>query len=114
MYLIDKVVRQRAKAGPIGVDNSELINIELEEEYKERHNYIDRLQGKRGNDRSNDREDKENVHNQRLMQRLTAAADTSHNKSKMTSVMGSKMVDRSAYTHEEWIRRKEHETKLKE
>lgn len=30
IYLIDKVVRQRAKAGPIGVDNSELINIELE------------------------------------------------------------------------------------
>ena len=30
LYLIDKVVRQRAKTGPIGVDNSELINIELE------------------------------------------------------------------------------------
>lgn len=33
LYLIDKVVRQRAKAGPIGVDNSELINIEIEDEY---------------------------------------------------------------------------------
>ena len=40
MYLIDKVVRLRAKAGPIGVDNSELINIELEDEYKERHQYL--------------------------------------------------------------------------
>ena len=37
MYLIDKVVRQRAKAGPIGVDNSELINIEMEEEFKARN-----------------------------------------------------------------------------
>jgi len=34
MYLIDKVVRQRSKMGPIGVDNSELINLEIEEEYK--------------------------------------------------------------------------------
>ncbi len=34
MYLIDKVVRQKAKAGPIGIDNSEFINIEIEEEYK--------------------------------------------------------------------------------
>lgn len=34
IYLIDKVVRQKAKAGPIGIDNSEFINIEIEEEYK--------------------------------------------------------------------------------
>ena len=34
MYLIDKVVRQKAKAGPIGIDNSEFINLEIEEEYK--------------------------------------------------------------------------------
>lgn len=37
IYLIDKVVRQRAKAGPIGVDNSELINIEIEQEYKHKN-----------------------------------------------------------------------------
>ena len=37
MYLIDKVVRQRTKQGPIGVDNSEVINMELEHEYKERN-----------------------------------------------------------------------------
>ncbi len=30
LYLIDKVVRARMKHGPIGVDNSELINIEIE------------------------------------------------------------------------------------
>lgn len=28
MYLIDKVVRQKAIKGPIGVDNSEVINLE--------------------------------------------------------------------------------------
>ena len=34
MYLIDKVVRQKARAGPIGVDNSEVINLEFENEFK--------------------------------------------------------------------------------
>ena len=34
LYIIDKVVRQRTKAGPIGVDNSELINLEVEDEFK--------------------------------------------------------------------------------
>ncbi len=37
MYLIDKVVRAKAAQGPIGVDNSEVINIELERELKRRH-----------------------------------------------------------------------------
>ena len=40
LYLIDKVVRQRARIGPIGVDNSELINIEIENEFKEKNQYI--------------------------------------------------------------------------
>lgn len=37
LYLIDKVVRQKAAIGPIGVDNSEVINIELERELKRRN-----------------------------------------------------------------------------
>ena len=37
IYLIDKVVRQKARAGPIGIDNSEFINIEIEEEFKEKN-----------------------------------------------------------------------------
>lgn len=49
MYLIDKVVRLRAKAGPIGVDNSELINIELEEEYKAKNKLIEGLIGSKTN-----------------------------------------------------------------
>ncbi len=40
MYLIDKVVRQKALQGPIGVDNSELINLEVEEEFKQKHQYM--------------------------------------------------------------------------
>jgi hypothetical protein len=40
MYVIDKVVRQKAKAGPIGIDNSEFINIEIEEEFKEKNQYL--------------------------------------------------------------------------
>lgn len=43
IYLIDKVVRQKAKAGPIGIDNSEFINIEIEEEYKQKNKYIQGL-----------------------------------------------------------------------
>jgi hypothetical protein len=39
MYLIDKVVRQKAINGPIGVDNSEVINLEQERELKRRDKY---------------------------------------------------------------------------
>ena len=49
IYLIDKVVRQRSKFGPIGVDNSELINIEIEDEYKAKQRYIEHLMGGKGN-----------------------------------------------------------------
>lgn len=56
------------------------------------------------------------------MQRLTKAANSGANQqqdqSKMTSVMQSKSKlgnDTSiAFSHEEWLRRKEHEVKLKE
>ena len=77
MYLIDKVVRQRARVGPIGVDNSELINIEIENEFKERNQYIQNLvEGNKGEDSTDptQSEDKENKNNNRLMQRLTQAA----------------------------------------
>lgn len=43
IYLIDKVVRLKAKRGPIGIDNSELINLEFEKEFKERHKHIFKL-----------------------------------------------------------------------
>lgn len=43
MYLIDKVVRQKARAGPIGVDNSEVINLEFENEFKSKNKHIFKL-----------------------------------------------------------------------
>jgi hypothetical protein len=43
LYLIDKVVRQKARFGPIGIDNSELINIEMENEFKNKNKYIFKL-----------------------------------------------------------------------
>lgn len=86
--------------GPIGVDNSELINLEIEDEFRERHHYIDNLMGgkpaqNRMTDESISKEDKENLKNERLLQRLTNAAaaaqsnlNISDSKSKINSVMG--------------------------
>jgi hypothetical protein len=50
LYLIDKVVRAKALNGPIGVDNSEVINIEAERELRQRNRYIDGLYGEKKND----------------------------------------------------------------
>lgn len=121
MYLIDKVVRQRMKAGPIGVDNSELINLEMEDEYKEKNHYIKNLMhgGRQERSEGTDTENKENIDNQRLLERLTVAASHIHhpnNRSKMSHASKSQIGERStqAFSHEEWMRRKEHEVKLKE
>ena len=43
MYLIDKVVRQKSRYGPIGIDNSEVINLEMENEFKKRNLHIFKL-----------------------------------------------------------------------
>ena len=43
MYLIDKVVRQKSKTGPIGIDNSEVINLEVETEFKLKNNHVLKL-----------------------------------------------------------------------
>jgi hypothetical protein len=64
LYLIDKVVRQKAKAGPIGIDNSEFINIEIEQEYKEKNKYINNLSYKKKEETEDDEDgDKENHDN---------------------------------------------------
>ena len=47
LYLIDKVVRAKALSGPIGVDNSEVINIEMERELRKRNRYIASLYGEK-------------------------------------------------------------------
>ena len=50
LYLIDKVVRAKALYGPIGVDNSEVINIEAERELRQRNRYIAGLYGEKQHD----------------------------------------------------------------
>lgn len=40
LYLIDKVVRQKARTGPIGIDNSEVINLEVETEFKKSNKHV--------------------------------------------------------------------------
>jgi hypothetical protein len=56
-------VRQKARAGPIGIDNSEFINIEIEEEYKQKNKYIqglvDGYKGKKNERGENDEEEEE-------------------------------------------------------
>lgn len=69
-------MRQRAKVGPIGVDNSELINLEVEDEFKVKNQYLDNLVSRGGAQKSqmvgsSDYENKENENNQRLLDRLT-------------------------------------------
>ena len=43
LYLIDKVVRQKSRTGPIGIDNSEVINLEVETEFKKKLNHVLKL-----------------------------------------------------------------------
>ena len=88
MYLIDKVVRAKALRGPIGVDNSEVINLEQERELKKRDKYYanladqkpSRTSGESDDDAVADEEadmdeqDLENLNNERLLKRLYKAA----------------------------------------
>ena len=90
MYLIDKVVRAKALKGPIGVDNSEVINLEQERELKKRDQYYANLaeqrQSKGTGDSDNDsdyvdeeeanldQQERENLANEKLLKRLYKAA----------------------------------------
>jgi len=78
--LIDKVVRAKAIYGPIGVDNSEFINIEMERDLRKRNRYIANLygDGKQQNEGENEddgeldedgltREERDNVENEKLL-----------------------------------------------
>ena len=94
MYLIDKIVRAKALKGPIGVDNSEVINIEQEKELRKRDKYYADLAEKKqratadeqaaensdNDDFDEDDEDqmdpqtRENIVNEKLLKRLYKAA----------------------------------------
>ena len=81
LYLIDKVVRAKALQGPIGVDNSEVINLEIEREYKRKNKHL-------SNDPHNDdqdedaenltHEERENISNAKLLDRLYRAENIEH------------------------------------
>lgn len=89
LYLIDKVVRAKAKAGPIGIDNSEVINLEIEKEQRQQNKYFANLaEKKRGRTVDSDEEsdcdseergmtivERENLVNEKLLQRLYKAAE---------------------------------------
>jgi hypothetical protein len=82
LYLIDKVVRAKALQGPIGVDNSEVINLEIEREYKRKNKH---LTANDQNDEKNDedgedltQEERENISNAKLLDRLYKAANIEH------------------------------------
>lgn len=60
IYLIDKVVRRKAKQGPIGVDNSEFINLEMEKEFRKKHQHLlDLAHGKRSKETEGEDSDEE-------------------------------------------------------
>ena len=114
IYLIDKVVRAKALQGPIGVDNSEVINLEQEKELKRRNQYLANLAAKKkqGAGNSDDEDDeqeldeeemdlndqeRENLHNEKLLKRLYQAAQADidkdqperHNEGAERSSMGN-------------------------
>ena len=88
MYLIDKVVRSKALQGPIGIDNSEVINLETEKELQKRNQYLANLAGIKGSDQNSDDEEdldgddfdmneqqRENLANEKLLKRLYKVAE---------------------------------------
>lgn len=144
MYMIDKVVRAKSLAGPIGVDNSEVINLEMEREFRQRNRYLDNLAAaKKGAGESDEEsdlnddeqgltpEERENLINEKLLQRLYKAAerdlekanpqkvDEDDNRSAMTAENKEVLNEKNdgkptrAVPHDVWLRVKEHQEKLK-
>lgn len=63
LYLIDKVVRLKSRTGPIGIDNSELINLEFENEFKTRHKAIFKLNKGESSLQEEDQEEERGIAN---------------------------------------------------
>jgi hypothetical protein len=81
LYLIDKVVRAKALQGPIGVDNSEVINLEIEREYKLKNKHLTNDHSGSQNDEEGQeltQEERENITNAKLLDRLYKAANIEH------------------------------------
>lgn len=128
MYLIDKVVRAKALQGPIGVDNSEVINLEMERELRKRtKNLANHNQEVVDEEEDMTEEEIENLKNEKLLNRLYRAADIEHSNNVHFEEPDENVMDRQnqaliqqakafkkKITHEEWIRCKEHQTSLRE
>ena len=81
LYLIDKVVRAKALQGPIGVDNSEVINLEIEREYKRKNKHLTNDPNEEKDDEEGEDltlEERENITNAKLLDRLYKAANIEH------------------------------------
>jgi hypothetical protein len=117
--LIDKVVRQKARRGPIGIENSEVINLETETEFKRRNKHVFKLNnGQIAEDAAEDfaegyvdengvyhgidQDEKLFKENERLLQRLTAATAKENGKLARPNPdgthMGTNAGDQTAYT----------------
>ena len=101
IYLIDKVVRQKSRTGPIGIDNSEVINLEVETQFKKKNNHVLKLNNIEANQELEnekgyideqgifhgvDQDEKLFKENERLLQRLTNVAQTKNTFQKNSDV----------------------------
>jgi hypothetical protein len=137
MYLIDKVVRAKALQGPIGIDNSEVINLEIEKDVEKRNLYLQQLVRKQTSevseveeesDMSGDEQANENRTNEKLLKRLYKAAERdieqdqgaeegqSEPKEHVLGELNKGLIEahtkyddgKSKMNYESWVRTKEH------
>lgn len=133
IYLIDKVVRAKAMQGPIGVDNSEVINLEMERELRRRTKNLANHNAAAHSDEDDEEglnmQELEQLQNEKLTKRLYQAANIEHQNRVQfdEQQIAENVMDRqnialieqsrkqkTKITHEEWIRCKEHQASLRE
>lgn len=129
IYMIDKVVRQRAKKGPFGVDNSELIADQHDREIMEKNDRIQRLvEGMSSHSRARGDEKDVETSSDLACRRINSVcaraistmvpsstkAIQMSNEKKMLEEMHSSIQSVRTITYEEWCRRKEMMQRLKD
>jgi len=133
MYMIDKVVRQRAKKGPFGIDNSELINDQHDREIMQQNDKIQRLVDGMSS-HTKFRSDEQDSHRQdtsseRAIRRINSVCARASSTMIPSSVKGIKMSNEKkmmledphmslqsvrTVTFEKWCRQKEMMQRLKD
>ena len=74
-------MRAKALQGPIGVDNSEVINLEIEREYKRKNKHLTNDHNAEKEEEEGENmtsEERENITNAKLLDRLYKAANIEH------------------------------------